>query len=122
RVLLANHRTMIPDAIRELLAEQQDMEVVGDVRGPMRILQETGRVQADVVILAHEESIELGLSSQLLTVYPDLIVLQVTQDMNVASMEQLCAHRRTVTSGTHQEIIEMLKTVARGQCSRSTSI
>ena len=47
RVLLANHPRMIPDALRELIAEQEDMELVGDCRGPMKILQETGRVKAD---------------------------------------------------------------------------
>ena len=45
RVLLANHPMMIPDDIRQLVAEQADMELVGDCRGPMKILQETGQNQ-----------------------------------------------------------------------------
>lgn len=49
-MLLANHPVMVPDAIRELVAKQEDMEVVGDCRGPMKILQEAGRTKADVVI------------------------------------------------------------------------
>ena len=50
RVLLANYPMMIPDDIRKLVAEQEDMELVGDLRGPMEILQETGRTKADAVI------------------------------------------------------------------------
>ena len=37
RVLLANHPMMVPDVIRQLVAEQEDMELVGDCRGPMQI-------------------------------------------------------------------------------------
>ena len=113
RVLLANHPMMIPDTIRQLIAEQHDMEVVGDVRGPIRILQETGRVHADVVILADEGSAEPGLCSQLLSVYPDLKVVQVTQDLGLVSIQQLRAHRHTLANGGCPEIIEMLKTAAR---------
>ncbi len=43
---------MIPDVVRHLVEEQDDMEVVGDCRGAMKILQETGRAKADVVLLA----------------------------------------------------------------------
>lgn len=68
RVLLANHPMMIPDGIRELVAMQADMELVGDFRGPMKILQETGRTKADAVILAQEGEDDVGLCSQLLAV------------------------------------------------------
>ena len=43
RVLLANHPMMIPDVLRQMIADQDDMELVGDARGPMKILQEIGR-------------------------------------------------------------------------------
>lgn len=61
RVLLANHPLMVPDSIRQLVAEQDDMEVVGDCRGPMKILQEVGRTKADAVILTQEGTDEPGL-------------------------------------------------------------
>lgn len=94
RVLLANHPMMVPDAIRQLLAEQEDMELVGDVRGPMKILQETGRTKADAVILAQEGTEEPGLCSQLLSVYPDLTIVSVTPDMGAAFTQQLWSRRQ----------------------------
>lgn len=109
RVLLANHPVMIPDAIRQLVTEQDDMELVGDCRGPMNILQETGRTKADAVILAHEDTKEPGLSSQLLSVYPDLTILSVTPDLSSAFTQQLRSQRRDMTSVEKEHIIRSLR-------------
>lgn len=113
RVLLANHPVMVPDAIRELVAAQEDMELVGDCRGAMRILQETGRAKADAVILAQEGMDELGLCSQLLAVYPDLTILSVVPDLSAAFTQQLCSHRRELASVQQQDIMQSLRTVFR---------
>jgi DNA-binding NarL/FixJ family response regulator len=117
RVLLANHPLMIPDAIRELVAEQEDMEVVGDVHGPMKILQETGRVHADAVILAQEGAEEPALCSQLLAVYPDLTILSVTPDMASVFTQQLCSHRQEVGSLKREDIVQTLRVSVRDPCS-----
>ena len=117
RVLLANHPMMIPDAIRQLLAEQEDMEIVGDLRGPMKILQETGSTKADAVILAHEGTDEPGLCSQLLAVYPDLTILSVTPDLASAFTQQLCSRRRDFTTVQRQDIVQSLRAAVRDPCS-----
>ena len=116
RVLLANHPAMVPDVIRRLVDEHDDMEVVADCRGPMKILQETGRTKADAVILAHEGTDEPGLCSQLLAVYPDLTIFSVTSDMTHAFTQQLCSHRRSVTSVQHHDLIHTLKQMVRHPC------
>ena len=113
RVLLANHSLMIPDAIRQLVEEQEDMELVGDCRGPMHILQETGRTKADAVILAHEGMDEPGLCSQLLAVYPDLTILSVTSDLASAFTQQLCSRRRDFTTVQRQDIVQSLRAAVR---------
>lgn len=117
RVLLANHPMMIPDAIRQLVAEQADMELVGDCRGPMKILQETGRAKADAVILAHDEGGDAGLCSQLLAVYPDLTILSVTPDLMWAFTQQLCASRRDFVTVQRQDIVQSLRAAVRHSCS-----
>jgi DNA-binding NarL/FixJ family response regulator len=117
RVLLANHPMMIPDAIRQLVAEQEDMELVGDCRGPMKILQETGRAKADAVILAHDGEDDAGLCSQLLSVYPDLSILSLTPDLASAFTQQLCSHRREFTNLQRQDIVQSLRAVVREPCS-----
>ncbi len=109
RVLLANHPMMIPDAIRQLLAEQEDMEVVGEVRGPMRTLQETGRVKADAVILAQEGTEEPALCSQLLAIYPDLIIITLTPDITQAFTQKRCAHRRSVTADKYMDVVQAVR-------------
>ena len=117
RVLLANHPIMIPDAIRQLVAEQEDMELVGDCRGPMSILQETGRTKADAVVLAHDGRGDSGLCSQLLAVYPDLTILSVTPDLTSAFTQQLCASRRDFVTVQRQDIVQSLRAAVRHSCS-----
>ena len=109
RVLLANHPVMVPDAIREMVAVQEDMELVGDCRGAMKILQETGRAKADAVILAQDGMDEPGLCSQLLAVYPDLTILSVSSDLSVAFTQQLCLHRRKLPSAQRGDLVASLR-------------
>jgi DNA-binding NarL/FixJ family response regulator len=120
RVLLANHPLMIPEAIRQLVAEQEDMELVGDCRGPMKILQEVGRTKADAVILAQEGADGPGLCSQLLAVYPDLTILEVAPDLKGAFTQQLCARRESIEKVNARNIVEALCEAVRKQRGRMT--
>ncbi len=116
RVLLANHPLMIPDGIRELVAREEDMEIVGDLCGPMKILQETGSTNADAVILAQEGMDEPGLCSQLLAVYPDLTILSVTPDLTSAFTQQLCSRRLEIANVQRQDIVQSLRAAVRDPC------
>lgn len=104
---------MVPDAVRRLVEEQVDMELVGDCRGPMRILQETGRTKADAVILAQEGTEEPGLCSQLLAVYPDLAIVSVTNDMDTAFAQQLRSHRQQLGSANGHVLLQFLRTTVK---------
>lgn len=115
RVLLANHPAMIPDAIRQLLDEQEDMEVVGDVRGPMKILQEVGRTQADAVVLVQDGIDEPGLCSQLLAVYPDVTILCLRCDRG-AFTRQLCSQRRDIVDIENESIVRAFRTIVQERC------
>jgi DNA-binding NarL/FixJ family response regulator len=113
RVLLANYPMMMPTGIRTLIEEQNDMEVVGDCRGPMKILQETGRTKADAVILAQEGTDEPGLCSQLLAVYPDITILSVVHGQEMAYTQQLRSHRKELACTQVQAIAETLRIAVR---------
>jgi DNA-binding NarL/FixJ family response regulator len=113
RVLLANHPVMLPDAIRRLVEDQDDMEVVGDCRGPMKILQETGRLSADAVILAREQAEDPSLCSQLLAVYPDLVILSVTPDLTRVATLRLSSHRQEFADLHQEDIVQPLRTAIR---------
>ena len=116
RVLLANHPLMVPDTIRQLVAGQEDMELVGDCRGPMKILQETGRTKADAVILAQEGRDEPGICSQLLVAYPDLIIMSVIQDLTAAFTLQLSSRRKEFADMRPEGAIEQLRVAMRMSC------
>lgn len=107
---------MIPDAIRDLVEQQVDMELVGDCRGPMRILQETGKLKADAVILAQEGTDEPGLCSQLLSVYPDLTIVSVTSNRAWGYTHLLCARRRKFAISKEQDIMQALRAATRALC------
>ncbi|OAI49904.1 hypothetical protein AYO43_00585 [Nitrospira sp. SCGC AG-212-E16] len=112
---------MIPDAVRELVEGQSDMEIVGDLRGPMKILQEVGRTKADAVILAQAGSEEPGLCSQLLAVYPDLTILEIAPDMESAFLQQICPRRREINNTKSENIVEALRSAVQELCSGEKS-
>ena len=117
RVLLGNHPMMIPDVLRQMIAGQYDMELVGDVRGPMKILQEIGRTKADVVVLLQEGNEEPGLCTQLLAVYPDLTVIGVSSDMTQVFTQQLCSHRKRMVTREHLDIVRTMRMAVKQPCS-----
>jgi DNA-binding NarL/FixJ family response regulator len=112
RVLLANHHLMVPDDIRRLVEDQEDIELVGDCRGPMKILQEVGRTKADAVILVQEGTDEPGLCSQLLSVYPDVTILCFRAE-KAAFTRQLCSQRRDFIDVENENIVQTLRTIVR---------
>lgn len=108
---------MVPDALRQMITDQDDMELVGDVRGPMKILQEIGRTKADAVVLLQEGNEEPALCSQLLAVYPDLTILGVSSDMTGVFIQQLCSHRKKVTTREHLDILQTMRMAVKQPCS-----
>lgn len=119
RVLLANHPIMIPDVFRQMITDQDDMELVGDARGPMKILQEVGRAKADAVVLLQEGNEGSGLCSQLLAVYPDLTILVVSSDMTRVCIQQLCSHRKRVAT-LDLDIVRTMRMAVRQPCSEQS--
>ena len=83
-----------------------DMDIVGDVRGPMRILQEVGRTKADAVILASTSPKTSGLCSQLLSVYPDLTIFAIGDDLQQGFVEQMRLRRSKVISAKGSDLID----------------
>lgn len=104
---------MLPDAIRRLVEDQDDMEVMGDCRGPMKILQETARLSADAVILAREQAEDPGLCSQLLAVYPDLVILTVTPDLTMVATLRLSSQRQEFADLHQEDIVRPLRAAVR---------
>lgn len=80
RVLLVAIPPMLAELVSQIVAEQPDMEVVGEVTGGVDSLVAVGWSDANVVILALENSEPPGLSSHLLAEYPHIKVLALGRD------------------------------------------
>jgi hypothetical protein len=103
--------------MRKLIEAQPDMEIVGDVYGSMRTLQEVGRTKADAVILVQASSEDVGLSTQLLAVYPDITILTIAPNMDSAFTQQLCSRRRSIKKPRRENIVESLRAAVQKPCS-----
>ena len=117
RILLGNHPIIIPDDLRRLVEQREDMEIVADVHGPMKILQDVGRSKANAVVLSLTDSEEPGLCSQLLAVYPDLTILSVTSDLQLAFVQQMCSRRRELIVASPSMCVDALRASVRNPCS-----
>jgi DNA-binding NarL/FixJ family response regulator len=90
RILLGNSPAVIPEAVRELIQAQPDMQIVGDAESPMQILHNVVTRRAQVVILSTRGDEEPGLCSHLLSAFPDVVILCIAVDLSVAFLQ----HRR----------------------------
>ena len=52
RILLAVAPRLLRDSLRRLIADEPDLEVVGDPVDPVDVLIATGQTQADIVLLS----------------------------------------------------------------------
>jgi len=89
RILLAELSPALRQALVPVLADQVDVELVGDVSGAIEILLAVGETRADVVVLGMP-GIELpGIAGQLLDEYPQLKVLAVNLERRRALLYEL---------------------------------
>ena len=79
RILLTAIPRMLAEVVRQVVAEQTDMVVVGEVTGGMDLLLAAGLTGADLVILGLEDSQLPGVCSHLVGEYPQIKVLGLIQ-------------------------------------------
>jgi len=80
RVLLAVDRQMDAQVLREALASEADMEVVGHVTEPMALLVRVARTGANVVLCSWPESSGIpAICTHLFAEYPGLLVIGLTE-------------------------------------------
>ncbi len=79
RILLMAIPRTLAEVVRQAVAEQTDVVVVGEVTGGMDLLLAAGLTGADLVILGLEDSQLPGVCSHLVGEYPHIKVLGLTQ-------------------------------------------
>jgi hypothetical protein len=111
RILLGNSPGKIPETVRELIAAQPDMQIVGDAESPMQILQELGRCPVEVVVLATQGDEEPGVCSHVLSAFPDIIVLCIAVDLSAAFLQHRRPQRCAVPDARPDAILTTLRSI-----------
>jgi hypothetical protein len=85
------------------------MEIVGEVLDLSVLVRTAQETAADVIIIALEDSVALGLGSQLLTECPDVIILELASQGDVAFIGQVCLGRREIAEPSEANILSALR-------------
>src|SRR5262245_21765922 len=110
RILLANSRPRIMrEVMKQLINRQSDMEIVGEVLDLSVLVRTAQETAADVIIVALEDSVALGLGSQLLIECPDVIILELASQGDVAFVGQVCLGRREIAEPSEANILSALR-------------
>lgn len=107
RVLFAVESSAVCNRLRDLIGQDPDVEVVGEVADPIDLLVAVNRTQADVAIVKWPQSGELpGICSHLLTEYPDLLVIGIPlrEDRAYACRQRIARTRLPTMEGVVSEI------------------
>jgi DNA-binding NarL/FixJ family response regulator len=94
RILLGEIPQELSDGFKQAMANQPDMELVGEVKSGVEILLAVGQSCADVVVLGLQCGTLPGISSHLLAEYPRLKILAVTENGRGALLNEL--HSRVI--------------------------
>lgn len=111
RILLGNSLGMIPETVKELIAAQPDMQIVGDAESPMQILREVGSHPVEVVVLATRGDEEPGLCSHLLSAFPDIIILCIAVDLSAAFLQHRRPQRYAMPDTQPETILSSLRSM-----------
>ena len=94
QVLLALDSGLLRQALLDLIEREQDLEVVGEVDDPVDLLVAVGATQANVVLLhcpgiqgrTCEDGAAPGICTHLLNEYPDLFIICLSEDGDLACL------------------------------------
>jgi DNA-binding NarL/FixJ family response regulator len=114
RIIIADPTSIRRD-IADAIANQADMEIVGETLDAIGLLIAVREKKADAVILAADSDIP-GLCSHLLAEYPSLVVLALSTGGGKAVLEQLCPACREITNPSAERVVAALREAVREPC------
>jgi len=97
------------EVMRQLINRQSDMEIVGEILDPSVVIRTAQETAADVVIVALEHFMALGLGSQLLVECPNATILALASQGDSAFIEQACLGRREIAEPSEANILSALR-------------
>ena len=113
KVLLANDPLILREVVREIIARQPDMEVVGEILDPLGVLLAVKETEADVVVIGLRDSEEPGLVSHLLAECPYVTVLGLASHGDTAIIVQMCLWRKEIVDPSAVNILRALRNAVR---------
>lgn len=119
RVLLADDHRVLRDGLKSLLAEEPEMEVVGEASNGIEAIEKTGEVGPDVVILDIGMPLMNGIQAakKLNQLYPGVRILILTQydsEEYLVAVLDAGALGYVLKDTAGSELIEAIRTVHQG--------
>ena len=108
---------MVRAALKEVVADQADMRVVGEVSDPVAVLLAVGRTQADVVVLGMQDTELPGIASHLLDQYPHLKILAISSERRQAFRYELRPQLVSIGEMDAHDLLHTIRTVMRSEAS-----
>ncbi len=109
---------MLRDVFKQVMSDQPDMEVVGELTDPMALLLAARQTQAEVVIVGLENSELPGICSHLLSEYPHIKVLGVTADGRRAFLYELRPRKVPIGEVSPLGLLDAIRTAVHTQAVR----
>ena len=110
KVMLASRPKMISDVIRNIIARQPDMMMVGEVIDPIRLLYATNETSVDVVIVTPLNSNgEPKICSYLLAEHPNLKVVTLSAKAEAAYLYQSGIPRLRIDEPSADTIVDIIR-------------
>jgi DNA-binding NarL/FixJ family response regulator len=109
RVLLANRPRMVRSLVREIIQRQPDMEVVGEVLDPLNVISAVQDTEADIVVVAINNSEAQELRRHLFAQCPNVTILALSLSGDTAFIEQLRPQRREMVDPSEATLLRALR-------------
>jgi DNA-binding NarL/FixJ family response regulator len=110
KVLLASRPKMLSDVIKNLIEYQPDMEVVGEVIDPIRLLLVTRETMADVIIVTPLKSNgEPKICQHLLSEHPRLRIVTLSANGETAFLYESNSRKKRIDEPSGQSILGAIR-------------
>ncbi len=112
KVLLASRPKLLSEVIRNMIARQPDMEVMGEVLDPIELLLAVKTTAAEVVIVTPLDSEqEPRLCRRLLADYPDLKIVTLSRTGEAATLYESGSRQQRIIEPSEQSILGAIRGV-----------
>jgi DNA-binding NarL/FixJ family response regulator len=114
KVLLASRPKLLSEVLRNMIARQPDMEVLGEVIDPIELLLAVRTTQAEVVIVTPLDSEEEPrLCRHLLADHPHLKIVTLSRTGEAATLYEFGSRRQRLEAPGEEAILRAIREAIR---------